>query len=437
MAGLSEFCTGLGIPARAPGCNAPPPLLRGAHCGPFATSPPVVGVDGQIPWRALVLAARMFEKNKSRHGSATRQHERGNTYGPAAWQDRTAGPRPPRQAAALMAAGPTRQHAWVALSDRGVLDATAEGDLLHAGLLVIELTLPLDRTGVLLNHQAETPWPRTLALFADPATGLVLMHRQGGSVVRHVLPGPLPDIRGTARLVFQFDAPARHWALTLSSFGAEAPPDRKAQGRNPLPLHLADLQALCLAPRAPGPVLWFGATQGQALPVASGWIGLRTPVATPTGPVEAGSLGPGDLVLTAEHGALPVFKTRHLHLPARGSFAPVLLRAPYFGSDKDLLVSPDQLLVMSGPETEYLFGDEAVLLPAGSLVDGRTALFDQRRAVTGAVMLDLGRTALIEANGQHLALVPDAAPQLPLRALQHYEALTLMTILGRMPRRAA
>ena len=40
MAGLSEFCTGLGIPARAPGCNAPPPLLRGAHCGPFATSPP-------------------------------------------------------------------------------------------------------------------------------------------------------------------------------------------------------------------------------------------------------------------------------------------------------------------------------------------------------------------------------------------------------------
>ena len=366
-----------------------------------------------------------------------REHERGIPHGPAARHGRMAGLRRWQKVSALMSATTPHRQDWVALSDRGVLDASAEGELLHTGLLVIEMTLPLDRTGVLLNHQAETPWPRTLALFADPATGLVLMHRQGGSVVRHVLPGPLPDIRGTARLSFHFDAPARRWALTLTSFGSDAPADLQAQSRNPLPLHLADLQALCHAPRPSGPVLWFGVTRGTALPVASSWIGLRTPVATPSGPVEAGCLRPGDRVLTAEHGALPLCAVRHLQLPARGSFSPVLLRAPYFGADQDLLVSPDQLLVMSGPETEYLFGDEAVLLPAGSLVDGRTALFDQRRAVTGAVLLDLGRPALIEANGQQLALAPDTAPQLPLRALQHYEALTLMTILGRMPRRAA
>lgn len=326
---------------------------------------------------------------------------------------------------------------WVALSDRGIIDASAPSALLHKGLFVLELALPLQNASLLLNHQAQDGWPRTFAIFHDPASGIVLLHRQGKSVARHVLPGPLPQGRGTARLSFQFDAPARHWHLSFEVLTADPPQKTESHGSNPLPLHLADIQTLCSTPPSDSAVLWFGLTRGTAPPGAAPWIGLRTPIETSLGPVAAGNLRPGDIVLTADRGPLPLLACERLALPARGSFAPVLLRAPFFGQTADLLVSADQLVTTRGPETEYLFGCDAVLMPAGALTDGRTALSDQRRAVTGSVALNLGGPALIEADGCLLAIGHDAAQDLPLRRLHHYEVLTLMTLLGRAPRRAA
>lgn len=326
---------------------------------------------------------------------------------------------------------------WIALSDRGVLAETAPDALLERGLFVVELALPLQDPMLLLDQQYVAGWPRTFALFHDPQSGITLLHRQGTSVARHSLPGPLPQGKGTARLSFQFDAPARSWSLTFEILGADPPQKTVAHGQNPLPLPLADIAHLCSKPPIPGPVLWFGLTRGDAPPGAAPWIGLRTPVETSLGPVMAGALKPGDIVLTADCGPLPLLATRRLALPARGSFAPVLLRAPFFAQTQDLLVSADQMLALSGPESEYLFGADAVLMPAGALVDARTALSDQRRAVTGSVALDLGRPALIEANGCLLAIGHSPATQHPLRSLQSYEVLTLMTLLGRTPRRAA
>ena len=71
------------------------------------------------------------------------------------------------------------------------------------------------------------------------------------------------------------------------------------------------------------------------------------------------------------------------------------------------------------------------------LVDGRTALSDQRRAVTGSVALELDEPALIDCNGCLLAAGQDSGARLPLRSLLRYEVLTLMSLMGRMPRRAA
>lgn len=326
---------------------------------------------------------------------------------------------------------------WVALSDRGVLDGGSPDALLHAGLFVMELALPLQDTCILLDHQSDAGWPRTFALFHDPAAGLVLMHRQGGSVARHVLPGPLPDGRGTARLCYQFDAPARHWQISLETLHTEHQVRLGAQGQNPLPMHMADVQAICTMPFQNGPVLWYGLTRGAAPPKAAAWIGLRTPVETSLGPIAAGNLKPGDLVRTVDRGLVPLRRVTPMTLPARGSFAPVLLRSPFFGTHHDLLVSADQLVALTGPEAEYLFGEESVLLPAGALVDGRTALSDNRRAVTGTIVLELDRPSLIETNGCMLACGQDGAGKLPLRSLKAYEVLTLMALLGRMPRRAA
>ncbi|MDB5666924.1 MAG: hypothetical protein JWS11_3467 [Cypionkella sp.] len=331
---------------------------------------------------------------------------------------------------------PPPQQGWVALSDRGLLTPAAPDALLHHGLFVMELALPLENVSLLLDYQANVGWPRTFAIFHDRDTGIILLHRQGSAVARHVLPGPLPQGRGTARLSFQFDAPARQWSLSFEILASEHPLKITAHGRNPLPIPLSDLQSLCTQPR-PSAVLWLGFTEGAAPPNAAPWIGLRTTIETSLGPVLAGHLKPGDILLTQDRGPIPLRAAQRLALPARGSFAPVLLRAPFFGHTQDLLVSADQLLAICGPEVEYLFGTDAVLMPAGSLTDGRTALSDQRRAITGSVALDLGTPALIETNGCLLAIGHDQSCDSPLRCLQTYEVLTLMTLLGRTPRRAA
>ena len=336
---------------------------------------------------------------------------------------------------------------WIALSDArfsgsGVTLSASDTKLpqtglVHTGLFVMELALPLAGAMVLLNHQSDQGWPRTFAVFHDLAAGLVILHRQGKSVVRHVLPGPIPQGRCTGRLSFRFDAPARIWEMSFEVLGSDPPASVSSSGRNPFPFHLADVKEICSAQRADGPVLWFGLTRGAAPPARAPWIGQRTPVETSLGPVPAGNLVPGTIIMTADHGPLPLLARHNLTLPARGSFAPILLRAPFFGLRQDLLVSADQLVAVTGAEAEYLFAEESVLMRAGDMVDGRTALTDQRRAVIESVALDLGRPALIEADGCLIATGHHAGAEASLRCLHSYEVLTLMALLGRTARRSA
>lgn len=331
---------------------------------------------------------------------------------------------------------------WIALSDQTapVTDAASD-ELLKAGLLVLELALPLEGAALLLDFHAEDGWPRTFAVFHDLAAGIVVMHRQGKSMARHLLPGPLPAGDGTGRLSFRFDAPARRWSLSFEVIGPNGAPGSAritSNGSNPLPIPMADLARLCRADdktRRHPSVLWFGVTRGEAPPARAPWIGLRTPVKTARGVLPAGHLVPGDKIQTLDDGMIPLHAVHKFELPSRGSFAPVLLRAPYFGGREDLLVATDQLLALTGTEVEYLFGEDEVLVEAGHLVDGRTALRDQRRAVTASVSLDFGLPTLIAADG--CTLLCPASPQLaamttlPRRRLKDFEVLTLMSLLGR------
>ena len=326
---------------------------------------------------------------------------------------------------------------WLALSDKGILDDSPLDGIMHKGQFVVELAMPLLEPVVLLDHHSNIGWPRTFTLLFDPQIGFVIAHRQGTRLVRHVLPGPLPSGLGHGRLTFDFDAPARHWGLRFEYVLGEQPAKISSRGLDPLPLLIKDIAALCSKPRASRPTLWFGASYGKTLPGAAPWIGLRTEIETSIGPIAAGNLKPGDMLMTLDHGPQMLLECQPLSLPARGSFAPVLLRAPYFGQHQDILVSADQLIAISGLETEYLFDQDSVLAPASALVDGRMALSDDRRAVTGAIALKLGKPALIMTDGCVLALGHKPEQDLPLRVLKPYEVLTLMALLGRSARYAA
>ena len=320
---------------------------------------------------------------------------------------------------------------WIALSDRAEFDPSSHGTL-DRGLFVLEFALPILQPTVLLQVHADDKAPRAFSIFFDPETGISLLHRQDSQVRRHLLPGPIAQRQGTARLSFLFDAVAQTWEASYQILGEGISQD--AGGNAVLPVTCADIQQLCIA--GPGTqrhnaALWFGLTQEPSLPFCAAWIGLNTPIDTRRGPVRAGLLRPGDLIATLEDGFQPLLRLARHSFPGRGSFAPVVLRSPFFGLTSDILVSSDQLVLISGASVEYLFGVEEALIAAASLCDNKVAVRDERRAITDAVALDMGRPFAIIADGCCLMSAYTNKDELPRLALRDFEALPLLALLGR------
>lgn len=69
---------------------------------------------------------------------------------------------------------------------------------------------------------------------------------------------------------------------------------------------------------------------------------------------------------------MPILQRIDSVVPARGLNKPIVLRAPYFGLKQNITVAPNQHLVIQGTEVEYLFGHEAVLVPARNLAGATT-----------------------------------------------------------------
>lgn len=323
---------------------------------------------------------------------------------------------------------------WIALSDREDLLADA-AQALEQGLFVMEYQLPILEPAVLLQVQTATPEARSFAIFYDPESGISVLHRRGAELRRHRLPGPILQRQGIGRLSFRFDAPRQSWRLGHRILDEAGEEEQVATGAQAIPLDLADIQALCTdAPaclRHPA-VLWFGLTRQAELPGRASWIGMNTPIETRRGPVRAGLLRPGDLIATLEDGFQPLLKATRQRFPSRGSFAPIVLRSPFFGRSTDFLVAADQLVMISGASVEYLFGEDEVLVPAEALADGKVAIRDTRRAVTDAVTLDLGLPTTLIADGCCLVSSHVQGARLPRRALEHYETRPLLPLLGRI-----
>ncbi len=328
---------------------------------------------------------------------------------------------------------------WLALSDcPATLGSMAQNDpLITKATLVFEAELPLATPAVLLDFKAHENWPRALSLFVDDTSGVALLHRQGDRVLRHSLQGPLHlPSHGVLRIMFEWDGPEKRWALTaeMSATGAAS----TAQGCDPMPMLGADLLQMCQGGAdvtRHSTLQWFGLMRGKSLPHRAPWVGTHTPIATIDGPVAAGQLRRGDLLLTEDGDYAPLMSARQMVLPSRGSFSPVLLRAPYFTACTDILVSADQLIALSGDAVEYLFGIETILTQARNLTDGRAAMTDLRHAVTHCVALDLATPQLVQAEGCRLLThcnslsLQHKSP--PHAIIQDFEAKPLLHLLGR------
>ena len=104
---------------------------------------------------------------------------------------------------------------------------------------------------------------------------------------------------------------------------------------------------------------------------------VGTMIRTPEGERPVESLRPGDLVETLDHGPQPVRWAGRRLVPATGRFAPVRIRAGAFGAQRDLIVSQQHRILVTGPRAELMLGVSETLAAAKHLADGESVTVEE------------------------------------------------------------
>ncbi|MGB3245117.1 MAG: Hint domain-containing protein [Sulfitobacter sp.] len=258
--------------------------------------------------------------------------------------------------------------------NRMLLPDTADA-LLTRGTILFE-THPVtdDKPQRLFGLTGRQPWPRSLYFETLPGGGIAMTQKQGSKTTRAEITRSDSVRRDVLRATYAWDAQAKWGRLTLEQ--PEETTVITVPVSAPMPLALRDIRLLMLggAGQTFAPEMIFAALSDEVEPVGPmPTLMPQTPIETPWGYKDAADLQRGDTVTTHSSGVVPVVHRISRTVPARGSFQPLRIRAPYFGLQQDIIVSPEQRLLIDGPEVEYLFGQEAVLVPARHLVNGFTA----------------------------------------------------------------
>lgn len=106
----------------------------------------------------------------------------------------------------------------------------------------------------------------------------------------------------------------------------------------------------------------------------------------------------GDLIATADNGYQTVRWIGRRTVPAQGRFAPILIKSGALGNDRDLLVSPQHRMLLSGWQAQLHVGEDDVLVAAKHLANGTTIVPAQRRSVDYIHLL-FDRHEIIFAEG--------------------------------------
>lgn len=249
--------------------------------------------------------------------------------------------------------------------------------LLARGSIVIETRLSSEeRPQTLLSYERQYPWKGGISFRAVPGGAIILVMYQGSEVFHTALQYHHDARADVLRVTFSWDSEARTGQIAVERpesdvIAVQATPP-------PPPLLLEDIYTLTQRPQLceQDPDVLFFAVSDVIEPIGPmpSVIG-SLPVLTPFGYRSVRDLKCGDTVTTRSNGVVPVLAQISREVPALGSFQPVRIRAPYFGLRRDLLVAPHQRLVIGGTDVEYIFGREAVLISAASLVNGYAAYF--------------------------------------------------------------
>lgn len=97
-----------------------------------------------------------------------------------------------------------------------------------------------------------------------------------------------------------------------------------------------------------------------------------TLIETETGPKPVELLEVGDRIVTRDRGLQSVLWTGHRRADGTSDYAPIRFSPGALGNDRELLVSPQHRMLITGWRAELFFGDDEVLVAAKHLVNGDT-----------------------------------------------------------------
>lgn len=351
---------------------------------------------------------------------------------------------------------------WIGISDgrcpvllpQYPLGATAP--LLPTGTIIAEVHFNAEKgdrqTVVELDRTAQ--WRRKFRVSLGEAGDAFIEHRQGGSITIAALKFPKPDREATLRFTISWHAPNRVGLLTMENL--ESGEQARSVINDPHPWSLDDIAALLNRDNGcwvdPSVTLLAFSDAVEPVGLTAGFA-AGTGIDTPNGLCAVEKLRAGDLVETAEYGLQPVRAIVTHRVPAFGRFAPIHLRAPFFGLEQDLTVAPDHRLLISGVDAEYLFGSDSVLVEARHLA--KMAAYPRGRGADTIcyvqVLLDMhaclsiagawGESLYLDDLAEHPArhatspLAKISATELPRHAriaspeLRSYEAMVLMSAM--------
>lgn len=351
---------------------------------------------------------------------------------------------------------------WIAISpseDQGMapvaFSAALGEDLIERGSLFLEADLDRDRTGErpLFQMRRSADVTSQISVRMTEDGGVVFARRLGRRNLQVSLTHEAARASGPVRISVSWDAPAKSGLLSLERLDDGTLVQKEFS--DPLPWLMTDVERVQSGSRD---VVLGAELRSYGVSDCPEPVGIipsmcaGTPILTTQGYRRIDSLAPGDLV-TTETGDMPVLWTGAREVPARGRLHPLQLCAPYFGLRHDVVIAPEQRLLITGGEVEYLFGEEAVLVEANRLLNtpfvmrapsGPTVRYYQILLaehaildVAGAPMDSLfaGRlreTPQVLANtilgGVGLDRMP-LHPCLAYPALREYEAVTLRAAL--------
>ena len=100
-------------------------------------------------------------------------------------------------------------------------------------------------------------------------------------------------------------------------------------------------------------------------------VARGTLIHTPDGPQYVETLREGDMVLTLDDGAQEIRWIGSRKVSALGENAPIRFAAGAIGNYRDLYVSPNHRMLVTGAKAELLYGSDEVLVAAKHMVDDR------------------------------------------------------------------